>query len=367
MSSPPPAKPAKSSYGFTAVLVLLLVAAAGGYYLYERSKNPEPPPVDAFANLKGFFRMLAAGQKLDAAYADADGDLVADPPTDPAKFRPVTVIGFSAVGTGEEERRKADEAEWKDFAAALAKATGKPVEYRGDLGSPEDQMTALKDGRLQVTAFNTGAVPAAVAGAGFVPLFAPADAADKFAYQAVILVKADSPVKAAADLKGKTVAFVALSSNSGAKAPIRDLKAKFGLLPGRDYPYQISGDHFAAIADLLDGKADAACVASDLKDRAFAAPFKARGKEYTPKAEQVRAVHTSANFPPLCFGVPHDLPPDVRAKVEQAFREFRFAGTSVGARYGAQGKEKFARVVYKTDWEDVREIDADLGKLADVP
>lgn len=228
-------------------------------------------------------------------------------------------------------------------------------------------MAALKDGRLQITAFNTGAVPAAVAGAGFVPLFAPADAADKFAYQAVILVKADSPVKSPADLKGKTVALVGLSSNSGAKAPISDLKAKFGLLPGRDYPYHISGDHFGAIADLLDGKADAACVASDLKDRAFAAPFKARGKEYAPKAEQVRAVHTSASFPPLCFGVPHDLPADVRAKVEQAFREFRFAGTSVGARYGKQGKEKFARVSYKTDWQDVREIDADLGKLADVP
>lgn len=104
MSSPPPAKPARSSYGFTAVLVLLLVAAAGGYYLYERSKNPDPPPVDSFANMKVLFRQLAAGHKLDAAYTDADGDLVADPPTDPARFRPVTTIGFSAVGTGDEER-----------------------------------------------------------------------------------------------------------------------------------------------------------------------------------------------------------------------------------------------------------------------
>ncbi|HEX4607553.1 MAG TPA: PhnD/SsuA/transferrin family substrate-binding protein, partial [Urbifossiella sp.] len=306
MSHPSPVPPptAGGSYRFTALLVLVLVAAAGGYYLYERSQNPTPPPVDEFAGLKDFFRLLAAGEKLAPEYADADDDLVADSPKDAAKFRAADVIGFSAVGTPDEERRKADETEWTDFAAVLAGATGRKVEYRGDLCGPNDQMAALKEGRLQVTAFNTGAVPKAVAAAGFVPMFAPADAAGRFGYQALILVRADSPVKTPADLKGKTLAFVALSSNSGARAPMLALHEKLNLLPGRDYAFKLSGDHFAAIADLLDGRADAACVASDLKNRAFSTPFTVRGKKYEPKPEQVRAVYTSDDFPPLCFGVP---------------------------------------------------------------
>lgn len=374
MSSPAAPKPAgRRSYAFTALLVVVLVGAAGGYYLYERSKNPEPGPVDEFAGLKDYFRQLAAGPALDAAYTDADGDLVADPPKDgkgrslPRDGAKEEVIGFSLVGTADEARRKAEEAEWKDFAAALAKATGMKVEYRGDLESPEEQMAAMKDGRLHVTAFNTGAVSKAVARAGFVPLFAPADGAGKFGYQALVLVKAESPAQGLADLKGKTVAFVGLSSNSGARVPMHALKDKAGLLPGRDYRYQISGDHYAAVADLLDGKADAACVASDLKERAFSTKFLVRGTSYEPKAEQVRVVYTSETFPPLCFGVAHDLPAGVRAKVEAAFRDFKFAGTSVGERYGKQGKEKFAPVSYKTDFQYVRDVDAALGKMADVP
>ena len=99
----------------------------------------------------------------------------------------------------------------------------------------------------------------------------------------------------------------------------------------------------------------------------FAGKFRVRGKEYEPKPEQVRVVYTSDRFPPLCFGVPHDLPPDLRAKVEATFRDFKFEGTSVGARYVPQGMVKFAPVNCKTDWQYVRDVDAALGKLADVP
>ena len=104
-STPAPAR--RGSYLFTGLLVVALVAAAGGYYLYERSKNPEPGPVDEFAAMKDYFRQLAAGPKLDPAYTDADADLVADPPKT-GRSLPLTsdkkqeVIGFSLVGTADE-------------------------------------------------------------------------------------------------------------------------------------------------------------------------------------------------------------------------------------------------------------------------
>ena len=131
-------------------------------------------------------------------------------------------------------------------------------------------MKAVAEGRLHVTAFNTGQVPAAVNAAGFVPLFCPADKDAKYAYEMEILVRADSPIQRPEDLKGKTIALVALSSNSGGKTPLVVLKDKFGLLPGHDYNYAFTGDHIRSVKELVNGRHDAVCVANDLLARAVA-------------------------------------------------------------------------------------------------
>lgn len=352
--APSPATPSPASastWKYTLGLIALLVAAAAGYYFYVRSQNPQPAPVDELTELKGYLTRLAANQKL--AYTDADPkDLVADAPKDASKWAKVEgELTFTVVGTDDPAKAAAD---WKDVMAALEKATGKRVKYLDTVQDIEGQLSAVRDGRLHVTAFNTGAVPTAVNSAGFVPLFAPADAQGKFAYEMEILVRADSPIKDPKELKGKKVGFVALSSNSGAKAPMVDLKEKFGLLPARDYAFVITGGHDRSIRGLGEGKYDAACVANDLYRREAAA-----GRV---DAAKFRTIHTSAAFPPLCFGVPHHLPPDVRKQVEAAFAGFAFTPTTPGA---AQGKAKFAAVSYEKDWEYVRKIDETLSHLLD--
>ena len=350
----------------TCVLIVLLLAAAGGYYLYVRAQN-DPPAVDEFATLKGYFQLLGRNQTLAADYVDANGDLIADPPADTTKFLKVTELGFSMIGTDDPDRLKVEEADWKDFMAALGKSTGLPVKYRTELNSVTAQMTALREGTLHVTAFNTGAVTEAVNTAGFVPLFAPADASGDFAIRMEILVKAGSPIQKPEELRGKTLGFVALSSNSGAKAPMFVLKEKFGMLPARDYRYKITGDHFTSLVGLAESDDyDAVCVASDLKARACAGPIKFRGGEKNLKAEQFRVIYTSDPVPPLCFGVPHNLPPALRGKIEQTFRDFRFTGSSA-ERYAKQGKVKFAPVNYREDWKYIREIDAALSRFAELP
>lgn len=354
--APSPATPPSaggSTWKYTLGLVALLVAGAAGYYFYIRAQNPQPAPVDELTELKGYLTRLAANQKLAPAYTDADPkDLVADAPKDPSKWTKVeSELAFTVVGTDDPAKAAAD---WKDLIAALEKATGKKVKYLDTVQDIDGQLTAVRDGKLHVTAFNTGAVPTAVNSAGFVPLFAPADAQGKFAYEMEILVRADSPVKEPKELKGKTVGFVALSSNSGAKAPMVDLKEKFGLLPGRDYAFTITGGHERSIQGLAEGKYDAACVANDLYRREVAAGRADAGK--------FRTIHTSAPFPPLCFGVPHNLPPDVRKQVEAAFTGFAFTPGTPGA---AQGKAKFAPVGYEKDWEYVRKIDETLSRLLD--
>ncbi|MGL6095652.1 MAG: hypothetical protein ACRC7O_07640, partial [Fimbriiglobus sp.] len=71
----------------------------------------------------------------------------------------------------------------------------------------------------------------------------------------------------------------------------------------------------------------------------------------------------SNSFPPLCFGVPYNLDPKLRADIEKAFESFSFEGNKVGDSYSAQKRVKFAKVDYKKDFEYVREIDAKLGTL----
>jgi len=334
-------------------LVVLLIAGAGGWFAYVYSTSMPTPP-DELHGLKTYLSNLSKTQQLADVYTDADKDLVADPPQDPSKFLKVDEISFSLVG-GDDPKGGAEG--WKDFMAALEKSTGKKVTYAADINSVQEQTKALAEGRLHITAFNTGQVSTAVNTAGFVPLFCPADKDGKYAYQMEILVPASSPLQKPEDLRGKTIGLVALSSNSGGKAPLVILKDKFGMLPGRDYKYTFTGDHVRAIKDVAAGRYEAVCVANDLL-----AQVVGRGEV---KPEQFRSIYKSESFPPLCFGIPNNLSPDLIAKVKQTFAEFSFSGNSVGKYYESRGLLKFAPVVYMNDWKLIREVDDSLTRLLD--
>src|SRR5262249_39732883 len=148
-------------------------------------------------------------------------------------------------------------------------------------------------------------------------------------------------------------------------------KDRFNMLPGRDYKILFTGSHEESVKDLLAGKTDdgggkfdAVWVANDLLARMYA---RGEGEGGGGKPQRVRSIRNADALPPLCFGVPHNLPPDVREKVRQAFADFKFEGTSVGRRFGPQGKVKFAPVDYKLNWSFVRQIDESLSRFAEVP
>jgi phosphonate transport system substrate-binding protein len=107
---------------------------------------------------------------------------------------------------------------------------------------------------------------------------------------------------------------------------------------------------------LLEGKHDAVFVASDLIAREVAA-----GQLDDSKW---RVIKSSPTFPPLCFGVRHNLDPGLRARVQKAFEQFQFEGTSVGNRFKGTAS-RFAPVDYKKDWEFVRQIDATLTRIGE--
>lgn len=350
-ASPPPDRLRIAIYSSA-----LLIAVAGlAYYGYVRFVD-QPLPVNdvELQELRRIFAATAQDQKLADAYRDADGDLVADVPSDPSQLQNVNEIGFCMATLDDPERAQA---EWQDFLMALEQATGKKVVYRAELTDLSTQLAALRDGRLQIAAFGTGTVPTAVNSAGFVPLAAPADADGTYGYEMEILVPAKSSSKSPADLKGKTIAFTSLSSNSGAKAPLVILKNEFQLLPVRDYRYVLTGSHQRSIKEFAEGTHDAACMANDLLARAVAAG--------DIKPEQYRSIYKSGSFPPLCLGVAHNLPAELSAQVKKVVEDFQFAGTSLERPYAGQGKVRFALVDYKRDWAQVREIDEALPRLLD--
>jgi phosphonate transport system substrate-binding protein len=217
------------------------------------------------------------------------------------------------------------------------------------------QMEALRDGQLHISAFGTGAVPGAVNTAGFIPLFCPAPADGPFGYEMEIIVPASSSIQHPEDLRGRTIALVSMSSNSGGRAGMVYLKESTRLVPGRDYKYVFTGSHAASIRAVAEGAVDAACVANDL--------LLAELERGAVKAEQIRSIYKSPAFPPLCFGIGHDLNPELAAKIREAFKTF----SALPEIYrNAPRRARFSAVDYQKDWAYVREVDGKLKTVVEV-
>jgi phosphonate transport system substrate-binding protein len=352
-------KASKSSPMRLLLLCLALCAVAGGLYAWFYFTNMAPPEIHETTILQGYLKELPRYSKLD--YPDTDGNLVADTPKVGPYLSPPEFVFEEVAGDDPAVRAK----QWQPFLKHIFDKTGIPARYgqpgEGDIprasASVKEQIDALKTGKIHITAFTTGQVPMAVNAGGFVPMYAPADKDGNFGYKMEVIVPAASPAKTVADLKGKKIGFVAMSSNSGAKAPLVIFDETFKLKPFRDYETVVTGRHEAGMKLVAEGKLDAACVASDLLQGE-----RANGVlKDTPDA--VRSIFTSDTFPAVCFGIPHNLDPELAKKIRTAFDTFTFEGNGVGDRYRGQ-RTKFVAVDYKKDWAFVRDIDDRLVKLA---
>ena len=290
--------------------------------------------------------LVAPAAALDPRFKDADGDLVADVPGD-AKDQvdpPVLIFAYTPV-----EDPAVYENVFGEFMAHLAKVTGKKVRWF-PAESYAAQVEAMRSGRLHIAGVATGPTPYAVNLAGYEPISVMTRADGSIGYTLRLITHKDSPIKAVADLKGKRVAHVSPSSNSGDIAP-RALFTAMGVVPGKDYEVLYSGKHDNSVMGVVNRDYDAAPVASTVMER-----MQARGMF---KAEQVRVVYESAQFPRASFGVAHNLAPEVKAKIKEAFLTFDFKKSKLGAEF--KDVEKFGPVDYKEHWRDVRAIQKSSG------
>ncbi|MBW8269462.1 phosphate/phosphite/phosphonate ABC transporter substrate-binding protein [Caldovatus aquaticus] len=277
---------------------------------------------------------------LDDAYCDEDRDLVADPPRDPARLRDPSTLVFAYTPV-EDPALYANQ--WRPFTDYLSQCTGRRVVYY-QVTSNAAQVEAMRSGRLHIAGFSTGPTAFAVNLAGAVP-FAVKGGPDGYeSYRLVMLVRADSPFRTLADLKGRRVAHTSATSNSGNLAP-RAFFPQQGLVPDQDYRVIYSGGHDRSVMGVNAGDYDAAPVASDVFNRMVA-----RGQV---RRENFRIIWESAPFPTSSFALAHDLKPELAQRIRQCFFDFRFP-PQMSRDLG--GNDRFWPATYLKDWEPVRQV-----------
>jgi phosphonate transport system substrate-binding protein len=278
--------------------------------------------------------------QLDTLYCDRDGDLVADAPTDPAKWRDPSTLVWAYTPV-EDPAVYANV--FKPFTEHLRACTGKHIVYY-PVQSNSAEIEAMRSGRLHFAGFSTGPTGFAVNLAGAVPFATKGQQGQVQGYNLLAIVKASSPYHNLSDLKGKRVAHTSPSSNSGNLAP-RVLFPPEGLKPDEDYKPLMSGGHDKSILGVASGDYDLAAVASDVFERMVG-----RG---TVKGDDFRIIYRSPVFPTSSFAHAHDLKPELSVKLKECFFNFKF---SPEMQKEFNGDDGFVPITYKRDWAVVREV-----------
>jgi phosphonate transport system substrate-binding protein len=160
------------------------------------------------------------------------------------------------------------------------------------------------------------------AGAEALVLAVPHGDKSQSGYTSKIIVRAGSPIKTLADLRGKTFAFVDPASTSGNYVPTLELMNAFGLTNedlhtnGRFFSsVSFSGKHQNGLQAVIAGDVDAAPVASDILEAEISGG-RARESDFT-------VIHESPRIPTAPMAIRGDLSPELKAKVKQFFMGYK--------------------------------------------
>jgi phosphonate transport system substrate-binding protein len=288
---------------------------------------------------------------LDERFCDLDGDMLADPPTDPSQWLDPDTLIFTYAPTEDPAVYQDAFSEFMDY---LAEMTGKEVIYF-PVRSYAAQIEAMRAGRLHVSGFAAGAVQEAVNSSGFIPVAMMASQDGSYGYQMQIIAHQDSDIHTLEDLRGRELAFVSPTSNSGFKAPSALLYAEFEMLPDVDYQTTFSGGHDNSILGVYHHDYEAAAIASTVLDRMVARGVLDR--------DQLRFTYESQPFPSTGYGYVYNLAPELAEKVREAFLTFDWEGTKLDAEFG--DVDTFMEINYQEDWAVLRQIAAASAAIFD--
>ena len=295
------------------------------------------------------FAQDCARGTLDVRFCDADGDLLADVPSDTSqRVDPDTLIfAYTPV---EDPALYAEV--WADFLTHMEEVTGKTVQFF-PVDSNAAQLEAMRAGRLHVAGFNTGSVPFAVNVAGFRPFAMMAAEDGSFGYEMEIITPPDSALASPADLAGGQLAFTSETSNSGFKAPSALLMSEFELSADEDFETAFSGSHENSILGVVNGDYEAASIANSVLARMVARGVVNEG--------DYKSIYTSQTFPTTAYGYVYNLEPELADKIQEAFFSYDWEGTPLQEEFSESGEAQFIEIDYATYWDVIRRIDEANG------
>lgn len=286
---------------------------------------------------------------LDTRYCDDNGDLVADTPTDPGQWLDPDVLIFSYTPV---EDPSVYENVFTEFMVYLSEKTGKRVKWYG-ADSYASQVEAMRSGRLHIAGISTGPTVYAVNLAGYVPFSIMGKEDGRFGYKLQLITHKDTDITQVSDLKGRNVAHVTPSSNSGNQAP-RALFKSLGVQPGKDYEVKYSGKHDNSIMGVANKDYDAAPVASSVLDRMV--------DKGVVDREDLRVIWESKLFPTTSYGVVYNLKPELQEQIREAFLTFDWKGTGLDQEFGKKS-DRFIPITFKEHWIDIRTIQEVNGTI----
>lgn len=286
---------------------------------------------------------------LDARYADTDGDMIADVPTDPAALVDPETLIFAYTPV---EDPAVYASAWADFLTHMQTITGKTVQFV-PIDSNAEQIEAMRAGRLHIAGFNTGSNPLAVACAGFRPFAMMASKDGTFGYEMEIITYPGSGIETVEDLRGNTLAFTVETSNSGFKAPSALLASAYGLTAGTDFEPVFSGKHDNSILGVANKDYPAAAIANSVMAQMI--------ERDLIKPDQVISIYKSETFPTTGYGVVHNLTPELQDKIRDGFFSFNWEGSSLSEEFSKSGEEQFIPINFKDNWAVIRQIDQATG------
>jgi phosphonate transport system substrate-binding protein len=273
-----------------------------------------------------------------------------------ATAQPRPASGRILIGLIPELNIFKQKARFRPLGEYLTRKVGVPVEFTilSRYGNIIDSFTTEKMDGAFFGSF-TGAL--AIERLGVVPLARPVNLDGSSTYHGHLFVRSDSGIRSVKQLRGKRMAFVDRATTAGYVFPLAVLR-KAGIPSPEGFfgEYYFTGSHDAAIAAVLDGKADAGAAKHSVYDRM---------RRENPRID--RDLTVIAESPPvpsngLC--VRRDLDPGLKAALKAALLSLEKdpVGDVVLTEFGALRFIETTAEDYRPVGEMAREAGLDLKR-----
>jgi phosphonate transport system substrate-binding protein len=220
-------------------------------------------------------------------------------------------------------------ARFKLLAAYLTRKIGVPVRFT-ILSRYGNILETFESERMDGAFFGSFTGALAIERLGVVPLARPVNLDGTSTYHGYLFVRKDAGITDAGSMRGKRMAFVDLATTAGYVFPLAWLRQHGIPGPGGFFSeHWFTGSHDAAIAAVLEGKADVGAAKHSVFDRVRS--------EDARVDRELLIVASSPPVPSNGLCVRADLEEDLREALRRALLDLpsEAEGTSVLAQFGA--------------------------------